>query len=364
MKGGKQRAELQAYKQHNRIVAQLNALYGAGNTVEQVRAAGNDAWKELGGSDIVHNSLTGEYSYANGAPAPQPVAPQPTKTTVRDGDTLENMAQKYGTTVPNLLAANPELKSVQTGMVLNLPPVKSGTGLPSNAAFGKTAVNQGANYQAWQGGGTTPINQGNNIKAWQEQNSTPSPSMGYNPAQRGRGYNSNYATNPYSANPFYKPELANAYMNKPGYQMLGQQNVSNYQGYNMTAPKPVANSTYPGKPYQYDTTAYMRPLANTQNFLSDLAQKVDMGYQPTDDEKRWLMSAGLAEDVPGGGGGGKGYKGYKGYRGRKFKMGARGGGGGGRSWGSGADVPSYAQTSRMPAFASSSGFQGLVNWRI
>jgi hypothetical protein len=128
-KGGLAKQRFQERQQYNRIVGQLNQLRGAGFTTEQIRNAGNDAWEELGGG------------------APQQV-------TVRDGDTIETIAQTTGASPVDVLAANPELKQVRTGMVINTPTTQNaqmrgrgygqtpgGIGLPSNAALGGATSN-------------------------------------------------------------------------------------------------------------------------------------------------------------------------------------------------------------------------------
>src|SRR5688500_9287652 len=88
----------------------------------------------------------------------------PQTHTVTDTDTVESIAETYGADPTNVLKINPDVKNLQTGMVINLPSPTSwqgsaftiggGTlpkpspigGLPSNAALGSTTTNpQGSN---------------------------------------------------------------------------------------------------------------------------------------------------------------------------------------------------------------------------
>lgn len=104
---------------------------------------------------------TGEYTAAQAATqayTPEEIAGlmgyrAPQTATISDGQTLEQIAAANNTTVIDVLNANPELKNLQTGMVINVPGspewrdknISGGLGLPSNAAYGDTATNRGRN---------------------------------------------------------------------------------------------------------------------------------------------------------------------------------------------------------------------------
>src|SRR5690242_8865353 len=45
----------------------------------------------------------------------------PQQVTISDGQTLDKIAGAHGVTVPDLLAANPDMTTPKTGMVINVP---------------------------------------------------------------------------------------------------------------------------------------------------------------------------------------------------------------------------------------------------
>jgi hypothetical protein len=175
-KGGLARQRFEERRQYNQIVGQLNQLRQAGYSTEDIRAAGNNAY----------NVLTG------GAQ----------QVTVRDGDTIETIAQTTGASPVDLLAANPELKQVRTGMVINAPVVNQdmrgrgygqapgGIGLPSNSALGGTTTNPGG----WSGvSGSAGAANYNQTRPDYSILTTPRNSSGVpvstaNAQMRGRGY--------------------------------------------------------------------------------------------------------------------------------------------------------------------------------
>ena len=84
-------------------VREVENLYRQGYTVEQVRAIGQ-------GQQI--------------APPTRPTfqPPQPIEYTVTSNDTLSTIAQQFNTTEADLLAANPSMNQIKTGMVINTRP--------------------------------------------------------------------------------------------------------------------------------------------------------------------------------------------------------------------------------------------------
>jgi len=324
-KGGLARERFQAKQQQNRIIAQLNQLRGAGFTQEQIRAAGPGAFQTL------------------------------TQQVVTDTDTLESLAGQYSTDPASLLAANPELKSLQTGMVVNIPsglpleqqnsPLAStlgsynpamrgrgfGGGLPSNAALGGTTTNQGGQVSMW--GGVTP------------------------------GYNTRLQS--YSANPFYKPGAEAGYYQSPGYSLPGATNAPAWtRGVNtQTAPTQTLNATplQTPRPIQQPRVYNTQSLAGLQAYrITDLYNAVNAGKAPTDAQLDYLIQKGLIQKntTTSYSGGGYGYGGYK------RRGGGGRGGGGGYSPGSGSGRVAGTPQERLPAFSSGAGFNGLVNWRI
>src|SRR5688572_4767988 len=86
-KGGLHRQRFQEKQQHNRIVAELEQMYASGMTADQVRATRR--------------------------PNQQ--------VTVTDSDNLSTIAGANGIAETDLLAANPDVSQLRTGMVINVP---------------------------------------------------------------------------------------------------------------------------------------------------------------------------------------------------------------------------------------------------
>jgi LysM repeat protein len=251
-----------------------------------------------------------------------------TPYTVTDSDTLESVASANGVDVTNVLAANPDMKNLQTGMVINVPGSEAwraqgyggmspgpigGVGLPSNAALGGTTNNpQGSNPFAMNQIG---VFSNNNTQNSFNQNTF---------ANQEKGYNT-FPT-PYGPTP------------PPGYVAPPNPTV------NALTPPKTNTSTPPAGFYQSQYQYMSRNLYHQQ-----IRTKVDTaGYMPTPGELNILETMGfIKKDKTSSGGG------YGGKRGR-------GGGGGGRKTlgTGGGGVP------REPAFSGGSGFGGLVNWRI
>jgi LysM repeat protein len=266
-----------------------------------------------------------------------------TPYTVTDSDTLESVASANGVDVTNVLAANPDMKNLQTGMVINVPGSEAwraqgyggmspspvgGVGLPSNAALG----------------GTTNNPQGNNAYAQREADTFAALSANATAAQqqnKGNGF-LDWVKNlgkdiPIGGTPSpyqtYKPPSNSTWSQQPAAAAI-----------QATTPKTNTSAPPPGffqSQYQYMS----RNLYHQQ-----IRTKVDTaGYMPTPGELNILETMGfIKKDKTSVGGGG-----YSRKRGR-----GGGGGGGGKNLGGGGGVP------REPAFAGGSGFGGLVNWRI
>jgi LysM repeat protein len=287
-----------------------------------------------------------------------------TPYTVTDSDTLESVASANGVDVTNVLAANPDMKNLQTGMVINVPgseawraqgyggmspgsaaPIpgseawraqgyggmSGGIGLPSNAALGGMTnnpqgnnpfnVNQPGAFGSNQPGAnglqvTQPAPQGGGFLDWIKG--------------LGQGVPVGGTPSPYQT---YKPPS----------NLAWSQNLA-AEAIQATTPKTNTSTPPPGffqSQYQYMS----RNLYHQQ-----IRTKVDTaGYMPTPGELNILETMGfIKKDKTSVGGGGYGRK-----RGR-----GGGGGGGGKNLGGGGGVP------REPAFSGGSGFGGLVNWRI
>src|SRR5687768_12033886 len=92
----RKRAEFRDRQQHNRIVGQLNRDYTALKNANPNLTAENIFAQQAG--------MYGTQPY-----------------TVTDTDTLGSIASANGVNPTNILDQNPELKNVQTGMVINVP---------------------------------------------------------------------------------------------------------------------------------------------------------------------------------------------------------------------------------------------------
>jgi LysM repeat protein len=301
-KGGLARQRFQAKQQRNRIISQLNQLQGQGFSQEQIRQAGPAAFQTL------------------------------SQQVVTDSDTLETLASQNGVDPSNILDANPELKNLQTGQVINVPRPGSpewrdrgGIGLPSNAALGQTTNNpQGM----WAG--TTP---------------------GYNQQQLSNNWQSNQ-TNLASGNQFanyqYRPPVSGSLYVPPG--LSQQQRTQTAQpataAQPIQPPRPTVAQPPTGLPSTY-------PGGFRRWAGEEMSQITNPGYIPNAMTLKVLETAGLIQPVKKvTGGGGFGYS-------RRRKGGGGGGGGNKRPTGS-----APAPQERLPAFSSGSGMNGLINWRI
>ncbi|MDQ3004167.1 MAG: LysM peptidoglycan-binding domain-containing protein, partial [Chloroflexota bacterium] len=94
--------ENQNRETYKKQVAEVNALYqeklAAGYTQAQAATSESAGYKP---------------------PVQIPFNTTPQNYTVSDGDTIDTIATKFNTTPTDFLAANPDLKNVRTGMVVN-----------------------------------------------------------------------------------------------------------------------------------------------------------------------------------------------------------------------------------------------------
>jgi LysM repeat protein len=337
-----------------------------------------------------------------------------TPYTVTDSDTLESVASANGVDVTNVLAANPDMKSLQTGMVINVPGseawraqgyggMSGGIGLPSNAALGGTTNNpQGRNRFDTRGNAPEFRNSGTNAKELFE---TPAvrniPSVGMNiptPGEAWRGIlnwspnrTGNAPTIPQEYNPgtpvrnipalgsnYSRSQAVKNYVNAAPAVLGKDEQVSPWQnpysnGYfvapsNPAAARPPTNT--PGTPGAFNAAinAITQSLGNPQQ-IQQTAAPFGQGYQYMSrnlyhqqirtkvDTAGYMPTPGelnILETM----GFIKKDKTSVGGGGYGRKRGRGGGGGGGKNLGGGGGVP------REPAFAGGSGFGGLVNWRI
>ena len=364
----KARQRFEDKKQRNEIIRQLNALKSAGFTTEDIRGAGKDAWTELGGPDLV--------SQGNGL------------YTVGDGDTVSTIADKTKTTVPNILAANPDLRKIKTGMVINTSPVpgseqwraqQGGIGVPSAGPIGGVQ------------GGLSPTFQGNTLgKPYRpNKNMWAGTTPGYNQPPGAGNMWAN--TTPGYNRPFQE---ANALQTLVGYNPNRTltndpaiQNRLNNASYNVgnvfnrlvgKAPFVTPNSS--GSPDDRDELGRITSAAalintpktlNTPNaFKTDtkfgdsyyrlqFMQLIANGYVPSKDQMDYLVRIGWVQPPttpPTSEGGG--------YSGNYRRRG--GGGGGGRGGGGSAAATRTVSggQARPSAFSTGAGFKGLINWRI
>lgn len=274
--------------------------------------------------------------YAQRIAEGQTPAQAATSVVVADGDTLSTIAGANGTTEADLLAANPDLKQLKTGMVLSAPQqamrgrsygvnnAPGGIGLPSNAALGQTTNNPGGQVSMW--GGTTP---------------------GYNTQLTPNTWQSNQTNiaggNPY-ANYQYRPPVSGPLYVPPG---LGRTpNTPAQPAAPATPAQPLAPATPPSLPSTY-------PGGFRRWVGKEMEQINDPNYTPNSVTLKYLEKLGLIKPIQQTAGGG-----YGGYSRR------RGGGGGRGGGGRGPGKAFTQQAERMPAFSSGSGGFGLINWRI
>jgi hypothetical protein len=273
-------------------------------------------------------------------------APQP--YTVTDTDTIDSIAQANGVNPVDVLKQNPDVKNLQTGMVINVPnwqgsafAIGGGTlpkpspigGLPSNAALGSTTTNpQGSNPY---GPVTPPGYKPQTNQTWIQKAASMAGNNQTTPAPV--SYQGSVAATAQAVGSGFN-QYMNALTNRPPQP---QGNTTTNQD------RPVTNPTTPPAGFYMSQYQYF----SRNLFHNQLRTKVETkGYMPTPGEVQILEKMGFIKKDPSGGGGG--YSWSKG----------RGGGGGGRR--SGGYGRGGGGVSRQPAFSSGNGTFGLVNWRI
>jgi len=314
-KGGLQRQRFQERQQHNRIVAELEQMYQSGMTPDQVRATRNRPGQQV---------------------------------TVTDKDNLSTIASANGVAETDVLSANPEVKQLRTGMVINVPGLRlgqrtsdgapgtpfsvggdkqGGIGLPSAGPLGaapgglstykdpRTSAGRGTNANYTPPTGGTWIQKAASLAGTPAQ---PTPRPG--------------AWNP---NAFATP--------------LEQYTNSNYQP-PVATPTTQGAATTPGLP----RVRQFAPRENHVTLLDSITNQVGMqGATPSELQLKLLINSGRVKPT-----GDNGLYGGGGY-GRNYRKG--GGGGGGRRQGGGGGQQGQP---RMPAFSNGQGSFGLINWRI
>lgn len=275
---------------------------------------------------------------------------------VKDGDTVDTIANQFGTTPTNLLNSNPDVTSIVPGLVLSPPKMQ---GPPKPPGYGQPTLGS---------------------EAWRVAQQT-SGSMSYTPAApkvqgppKPPGYQGNNAPNPFgnvgqnnnAFSNFGQTSGSLSNMGQPGAQPGSEawrvQNASNAGG---TQP-----STVPGSggfvngqnPYSQYGLDYQKSLV-LEKFMQEamLAQKV-MGpnYFPDRNTALFLEQNGYIRPKATVAAFNPAYADYK-------KLATRGGGGGGGGGGGSlrpASAGKVQQPEGLPAFGNGSSFRGLVNWRI
>jgi len=382
----------QARVQRNRIIGQLERLDDV-YSPEDIRNAGNNAWKELGGADLVKDPLTGKWGGGT--------------YTVKDTDTLSTIAQTNGTTEADLLKSNPDMNQLKTGMVLN------------TYRLGEKGLDQAAMY-APQNPFITPTNptgvspsqmrtQQANIpgsEAWRIQNANKPGLSAVAPARADHAAGGQAGGLPSNAAQGASMGALSTFREgekqyTPGVSSFGNNYVQRYGNAPSTRPntnpalsgfgalsapsiyQPAVNAGSIAAPRPTSTQmALLSPNGQrliaatpaglsasmldyrqgqgyrTQKTYADIRSKIDLGYTPTVTELNWLVQFGKIKKTPalvsGGGGGFTSRGGGKGGR----------GGGGGKAPKTPSGGQDYANSQRQPAFGNGTGAMGLINWRI
>ena len=269
------------------------------------------------------------------------------QTTVEDGQTLDQIAQANNTTVPDLLAANPDMTTPKTGMVLNL-------GAPG--AY-RPAYDPSARLGAEYGPGTTPSSSvsvttnptgwaGNRGYAPTTQSTIPtlgqSSTLGFNPIPQAKPLGS--LQNAFNSVVQQAPRIINkvaAISPLAAISEMVNGPIVNPQVATATTGTPQANASTPS-------------LAKQQKQAKDdflpleyLSLMQSPAYEPTEAQVKYLEKMGYIQ---------KNTPPVPSYSIGRYK---RRGGGGGRS-----GRPTSSAAPRAPAFSSGAGFGGLVNWRL
>ncbi len=262
MKGGLARQRFRAKQRYNRTVSQLDRLRAAGNTTEDIRAAGKNAWRELQGYNIVKDKQTGQWGYADGAaPMITPTGMQPTAPTGNAPITPKPIT-------PTTTAA----PAVPTPVSAPGPITPTGYNSAMRGRGYNSTYASRASGPAWS---QVPVNV-TNAGAYAPAAENPYFNAGANAAQRGRGTNANYAAQ--EKQPWWK-SLFNrepAYGGKYNPTKKGAQRAPAYGGsYNPTVTNPATPTSVtpstPATPSTYKDTynpawtsggrRYMPPMA-------------------------------------------------------------------------------------------------------
>jgi hypothetical protein len=323
----RKREQFRDKQQRNRIVGQLNRDYTALKNADPTLTA-----------EDIFAQQAGMY----GAGATQPY-------TVKDGDTIESIS---GGNPVGLLNQNPDVKNIQTGMVINVPrPYNSvsgvpliNMGVPPSVAMGK--FEDASPYNRFEDGSTTLGGFG--LPSNAALGGTTTNPQGGNSFQPRPGSDAWRAKNIYQApqtpnfprGPIYVP---------PGLSQTQRAAVAT----NISGMRPAAAPIQPARPANPALpSTFQNYSMKEETYHFDLFEKVNSpNYTPTQADLNYLEHRGLikkSKPQPAYLGGSGGYRGGGG-RGRR-------GGGGGRG--------GVQQADRLPAFSSGAGNLGLINWRI
>lgn len=304
------------------------------------------------------------------------------KYTVKDGQTLPDVAKAAGTTPADIVNANPQMSSPQTGMVLNIPkPDFTGVSGLNGTQYGlnRPGMNTGTQQYSTPAG-PNPFAPPNVPNAGRANRPTPPGAQTQQPAG-GMGLPQNAAQGATTTNPQGTNPLANAYnsflnftgvknYNPNGSPTPAEQMINPNAGKPPTGFTPITGATPPSTG---PNTASVSPMPNIppSNLSPIFAQKLQTGNLNPDElkyaiYKGWVAPANRPQTQTFGSGiafpkGNPNNKFWNSNRGKSSKSPAGRGGGGGNG---GGVQPRYTQQNNTPAFSSGAGFGGLVNWRV
>ncbi len=284
------------------------------------------------------------------------------QVTVADGDTISTIAGANGTTPDALLGANPDVKSLKTGMVIRTPsPVNMWQGVTpgANGMIGGPAPTPGS--EAWRaqnaGGigvpssgplGATAVSpqRGGFGGTGRPQAAAPTTGFGSQSPFQPFPPLANNTPRPQSSQ-FSQPWNPNAYATPLERLVNPQAQVPGM------APQPTQQPSSPSRPRQF------APRENLVTLLDSItAATGQTGRLPTAFELELLQEHGRANPTrpPVYGGGG--------YSSNSRRRGGGGGGGGRGPARQQNGGYTYDPRERQPAFGTGTGFKGLINWRI
>lgn len=323
------------------------------------------------------------------------------KYTVKDGQGLPDIAKTTGSTPADIVNANPQMTTPQTGMILNVPKPPDFTGIsglngtqysngpqtpkvnaapdmesmrtslrppaatPKNPfAPNTTTPNQFLKFPSQQppGGFGLPSNAALGATTPNPQGTNPNIPSFYPQGNAGQALVNAFGALGKLPQPAKNPAIPSFYpQGNAGQALLNMFNPSA----NGAAPLPSSNGL-PGAP--------ISPMPNIppSNLSPVFAQKLQTGDLTPDELKYAIYKGWIAPaNRPQGGTQNlgiafpKGNPNYNFWNSNRGK-GRGGGGGGGRGGGGrgGGVPPRYTQQDNNPAFGSGAGFGGLVNWRI